>query len=167
MRSQPMPEALLTGLSQVGVAIAGFSGIAVVLIARDDIDWLKTKAITIKAMLETSLTVTVFALLPLTLDYIVADVGIGLARLTTVFGVWTAWIFWLAMRRGRWIWNRQSFGPIVVCSMLVILVLLVVGIGNISEYLWEAYLLGLFWLLVMSMMNFSLLLYSRLEADNE
>lgn len=162
-----MPEALLTGLSQVGVAIAGFSGIAIVLIARDDIDWLKTKIVTIQAMLETSLTVTFFALLPLALEYVVEDVTKGLAVLTTVFGFWMVWIFWLAMRRGRWIWSRRSFGPLIVCSILVMLVILTVGIGNISEYLWDVYLLGLFWLLFAAIMNFSLLLYSRLELENE
>ncbi len=162
-----MPEALLTGLSQVSVAIAGFSGIAVVLIARDDVVWLKMKAATIKAILETSLTVTVFALLPLTLDYVVVDVSTGLAFLTTLFGAWMAWIFWLAIRRQRWVWSRLSFGPVVVGAVLVILVLLTVGVANISEYLWHAYLLGLFWLLAMAALNFSLLLYSRLDADIE
>jgi len=162
-----MPEALLTGLSQVGVAIAGFSGIAVVLVARDDAVWVRTKAFTIKALMETSLTVAVFALLPLTLEYIVVDVNMGLAALTTMFGIWMAWILWLALRRGQFIWSKLSVGPVVVGAVFVTLVLITVGAANISEYLWPAYLLGLFWLLVMAALNFSLLLYSRLDTEIE
>ena len=162
-----MPEALLIGLSQVAVAIAGFSGIAVVLIARDDTEWIKTKAVTIKAMLETSLTVTVFALLPLTLDYFVADVGKGLAYLTSLFGIWSLWIFLLALRRRRFAWSRSSFGPVIIGSGVVILALLAVGLANISEYLWHAYLLGLFWLLITAALNFCLLLYSRLDIETK
>ncbi len=160
-----MPESLLTGLSQVGVAIAGFSGIAVVLIARDDMDWVRTKAVTIKAMLETSLTVAIFALLPLTLEHIVTDLDIGLARLTTLFGMWMLLIFAMALRRRRFIWSTASIGPVMVGSVAVVLVLLMAGFMNISDYLWHAYLLGLFWLITISALNFSLLLYSRLDTE--
>ena len=160
---------LLIGISGVAVAIAGFSGIAIVLKARDDIAWARLKSSTIKGMLETSLTVSLFALFPLGLGYFAADSNTGLAVLTIVFGLWHAWILYAAMRREHTTAILQPWKSrfVSIVSVGVILAKLIVGIGMFSKYLWAAYLIGLFWLLIMAVVNFCLLLYSTLESGDE
>ena len=162
-----MPQDLLIGISGVGAAIAGFAGIAIVLHARDDVGWAALKAATIKALLETSLSASVFALFPLALDYVAPDTNTGLASLTVLFALWHAWILWLALRRDQVTVllrpGRSPISPVLLGAVGVIVAQLTVGIGMFNDYLWAAYLLGLFWLLIVGVVSFCLLVYSTLE----
>lgn len=164
-----MPEALLTTLSQISLGIAGFSGIAVVLIARGNPEWAAKQLSHIKSMIETSMTVMMFSLLPLTLDFITSDPLTGLAYLTVIFGLWHMLIFTIGAKRSEFFGNDVAFVAIVVISVSVMLAKLVAGVAGLfgtSEYLLDAYVLGLFWLLFVSVINFCLLIYSSFEIDD-
>ena len=120
-----------------------------------------------KGMLETSLTVMMFSLLPLTLEFIVLDFSEGMALLSTIFALWHLFIFVIALRRTNFIWGGAPIVVIKVLSTLVILAQIIVGLRGLSNHLIAAYLLGLFWLLLMSSLTFWVLIYSSLEIDDE
>ena len=61
-------EALLTTVAEVGIAIAGFSGIAVVLGHRTDGEWSPQDTFRMRLLLRTSFAAVLFGLLPLALS---------------------------------------------------------------------------------------------------
>ena len=157
---------LLIGISGVGVAFAGFSSILVVLKSRDDQEWARLKSSTIKALLETSLTVSIFALFPLALRYLGISINIGLTALLIIFGLWHAYILMLAVRRDQRTAVHAFMGsPIIIFASLIIIIQFIVGFAGHVETKLAIYLAVLFWLLIMGALNFCILLYSTMNSE--
>ena len=162
-----MPENLLNIFAEVAISITAFSGIVVVLVGRDDIAWLKTQAVTVKAMLETSLTVVIFSLLALSLGLLSDDPFYGIPLLTGLFGAWHLFILIIALKRRHFIWPGWTIGFVTFGALVLVAAQFILPIMGATKYLWGIYILGLFWLLVMSIMNFCLLLYAWFQTRNE
>ena len=158
---------LLTGISGVGVAFAGFSSILVVLKSREDKEWARMKSSTVKALLETSLTATIFALFPLSLSHLDISINTGLTILLVIFGLWHAFILVLAVCRNQKTALHTVFGsPVILLAVLIIIMQFVVGFSGDIESKLAIYIAVLFWLLIMGALNFCILLYSTMNTEN-
>ena len=60
-----MENGTLVGIAEVAIVFAGFAGISVVLSRRQPGEWTYTEAVRMSCMIESSLTVAFFALLPI------------------------------------------------------------------------------------------------------
>lgn len=157
----------LRTLAEVGIALAGFTGIVAVLGRRARGDWTPVELARMRLLLEASLGVVFFALVPVLLQMAVRSQQ-AVWRLSNVFSaVFHISIMALFFRRAFLLAvpslrpsERRVVYPLAGAGIGVIAAQLLAGIGVIAEAS-LTYLLGLTWLLLIAALTFIYLLLPR------
>jgi hypothetical protein len=158
----------LRTFAEVGVALAGFTGVAVVLGRRAEGAWSYVEIGQLRQLLESSLAVALLALLPLVLERLAGSPAVlwrvsnGLACLA---GLGLGGAYWLRYLRGP----KQSYPQVgkllgFATTPLVGALLLaqaLVALGFLERLAADLYLVALLWLVAVSAVNFVYLLLPR------
>ena len=160
---------ILQTFAEVGVAIAGFTGVVFVLGNRATGEWPHAERMWFRVLLESSLCVVFFALLPVVLaSYLssstvwrLSDGLLGICAL----GMYAAWSFrfWPHLQAFPIIWRRLAAIPSTVLMPLQIVACLLVAAGRLSEFQALVYLLMLLSLVGLALFNFALLLATSMR----
>jgi hypothetical protein len=152
-----MDQDVLLTFGEVGVALAGFSGIAVTLGKRAEGDWDEADRLRLRDLMVASLGAAMFGFLPAVLaaanmtERQILQYASGVLVLYMLFGAAT-------MLRGA----AGRFGPmtwvLIIPSTLIVLMLGLVAADVIYRVAAFAYYLALFWLIILSAANFAKLL---------
>lgn len=160
-----MDQEVLLTFGEVGIALAGFSGIAVTLGRRAQGEWAEADRMRLRDLLVSALGAAMFGFLPVVLaasGMAVRQVMQYSAATLVLYVVFIA----ATMLRGA----TGRFGAIswalAVPSALLTLMLGLVAADVIHRVAWFTYLLSLFWLMVISTANFArLLIGDPVERD--
>jgi hypothetical protein len=159
---------ILQTFAEVGVAIAGFTGVVFVLGNRATGEWSHAEQMWFRVLLESSLCVVFFALLPVVLASYLSSSTVwrlsdGLLGIC-VLAMYAAWSFrfWPHLQAFPTIWRRLAI-PSTVLMPLQIVACLLVAAGWLSEFQALVYLLMLLSLVGLALFNFALLLATSMR----
>jgi hypothetical protein len=158
----------LQTFAEIGVALAGFTGVAVVVGRRAAGTWTYVELSELRQLLEASLAVVLLSLFPLVLARFL-DAGPGLWRVCNgVAGLAGATLgirYWLRYLRGPretypFAGKLIGYGTTPLVGALVV-VQLAIALGLVERGASAVYLAGLFWLVMVSALNFVYLTLPR------
>jgi hypothetical protein len=155
-------DTLMT-FAELAITATGFSGIVAVLPSRRTGDS-NLDAASVWRLLFQALTVVLFSLLPVFLD----SLGVSPTRIWRVlngtFGVWHAVILvWIArtvvipMAKGAGVRAYIQISPLMGGGAAIVVIQILESIGVSDSFGYSIYFAGLSWLLMMSLVNFCLL----------
>ena len=157
----------LRTIAEIGIALAGFTGVVAVLGRRSGGDWSPLEALRLHVLIQTSLLVVFLSFLPILLlraasaetAWRTANGACGLALVVTTYVIVTRW------RASGYSWEGASvrvarlLGAISTVALFLILLLqfaAALGFSLLDAFL--VYALGLLYLLALGAMNFVFLL---------
>jgi hypothetical protein len=160
----------LRSLSEVAIALAGFTGIVAVLGRRAGGQWDPLEWLRLRMLLETSLGVVFLSLIPVLLHQLEAlqgalwRVGNGLQALVHVAGIVLLWLRFRKLEPSQWPpeerWLTAALVPI---SIAIVLLQGSFVLGKLAPYGFFLFLLGLIYLLAIAALHFVLLLVPDTE----
>jgi hypothetical protein len=157
----------LRTLAEIGIALAGFTGIVAVLGRRARGDWTPLELAQMRLLLEASLGVVFFSLLPVLLQMAVESHQTTWRIANVFLAVFQISIMALFFRRALLVAvpnlpasGRRVAYPLAGAGIAVIAAQLLAGIGMVREAS-LTYLLGLIWFLVIAALTFVYLLLPR------
>lgn len=159
----------LQTLAEVGVALAGFTGVVFVLGRRATGEWSRVEKLWFHILLSSSAHVVFFALLPVVLEsYLSTSTAwrwsaglLGVEGLVFLADLWRR--FWPNRRGFTTLWRRLMLMNFVV-GTLQMSSCLVVAAGYLSELQAFVYLLLLLNFVLCALLNFMYLLRSGIKA---
>ncbi len=160
---------ILQTFAEVGVAIAGFTGVVFVLGNRAAGEWSRAERIHFRILLESSVYLVLFAILPVVLNSYLStgaswrwSAGVlGVSFFGVVAGVWRR--FWPHRQEFSPTFRRLLLANFPVTTLQGIACLLV-ALGYLSEFQGLIYLLVLLNCLASALFNFMYLLRSGLRS---
>jgi hypothetical protein len=160
----------LRSLSEVAIALAGFTGIVAVLGRRAGGRWSPLEWLRLRMLLETSLAVVFLSLFPVLLHQLemlqdlIWRVGNGVQALVHLAGIVLLYLRFRKLDASQWPseerWLASALVPI---SMMIVLFQGSVAFGNLAPYAFFLFLLGLVYLLGIAALHFVLLLVPDTE----
>ena len=160
---------ILQTFAEVGVAIAGFTGVVFVLGSRAAGEWSRTERMWFSILLDSSVRVIFYALLPVVLEsYLSTSTAwrwsAGLLGAEGFVFLTRLWLrFWSHRQAWPTTWRRLMMANFIVATLQFGSCLLVAA-GQLSELQALLYLLLLLNYLVSALVNFVYLLRSGLTA---
>jgi hypothetical protein len=155
----------LRSLSEVAVALAGFTGIVAVLGNRAGGRWGPLEWLRLRMLLETSLGVLFLSLIPGLLHQLAALQGLiwrianGLQAVAHAAGIWVLYLRFRKLDLSQWPPEERWLTVVLVpVSVTIVLFQASVALGNLYTYGFFLYLLGLIYLLAIAALHFVLLL---------
>jgi len=155
----------LRSISEVAIALAGFTGIVAVLGQRAGGQWGALEWLRLRMLLETSLGVVFLSLTPVLLHQLAALQGLiwrlgnGLQALVHAAGLLLLYVRFRKLDPSQWTpeerWLSSALVPI---SIAIVLFQASAASGSLAPYGFFLYLLGLIYLLGLSALHFVLLL---------
>ncbi len=156
----------LRTIAEVAIAVAGFSGVVVVLGHRNKREWTFVDTISIAMLLFASLGVVLFAFVPL----LIAEVGVPVWRISNgLLGVGHLFFLTWAINRMRGRLDQLlipmwMFYLVTAVGLTSITLNALVAAGLLQSLASFAYLGGLVWLLAIAVMCFVALLFESRRA---
>ena len=164
MEGAGISEEVLMAVSQIAIALIGFSGIVTALGHEQGQKWTASELLQLRTQVEPSMCALFGGLVPSTVGLLVGSHEM-LWRISVV--ILAAFIFsalaafLIRARRAPTLWS-QRFLSIVSVLVLVVMVLAATNIVTQYEF---AFMLGLWLALIVGVHNFALLLF-RVERDD-
>ena len=149
-------------LAGIAIAMAGFAGIISALQSRPDPAW-KGRYARLRELLLLSLGVVFFAFIPTLLEGVLNDPVWALRAPQILCGIYHVSLALIFLKTSGLSERKPYEWMVVPLAIVVVLIQFVTGFGYLSDYLAEAYFLGLLWLLLVAANNFMLLL---LRSEN-
>ncbi len=160
---------ILQTFAEVGVAIAGFTGVVFFLGNRVDGEWSRAERLQFRILVDSSVGVVLFALLPVVLESRLSASAAwrSSAGLLGVWGVASTIVwsrrFWPHLQAFPTTWRRLVMGNSLVGALLVVACFLVAA-GRLSEFRVFIYLIALLQMVAQALANFVFLLRSGLTS---
>ena len=161
-----MDQDVLLTFAEVGIAIAGFTGIVVTLGKRAQGQWEDKDRYRLRDLLFASLGAGIFGFLPIVLtganmsDAVALQYSAAVMVLYIVVGI-------MAFLRGATGKIGAYSLALAVPTILIVAMLVLVGANIIYRVATFAYYLALFWLVLLSMANFARLLMADHAEESE
>lgn len=149
---------------EIGVALAGFSGITVAIGRRAQGHWDEVDRNRLQDLLIASLGAACFAILPIVLTKSGMTDGLALRFCSAVFALYLLVAAATILRGGG---GRLGYAAwiLMIPMVLVIAMLGLAAAGILSRVIEFPYYLGLFWLLFLAATNFVTLLVGEAGSD--
>ena len=155
----------LRSLSEVGIALTGFTGIVAVLGHRAGGRWAPLEWLRLRMLLETSLGVVFLSLIPLLLQQLPALQGPSwrfcnaLQAFVHAGGVFVLYLRFRKLEPSQWPpVERRLTAALIPVSIAIVSSQAVAAFGALAPYGFFLYLLGLLYFLAISALHFVLLL---------
>jgi hypothetical protein len=158
------PEGILTTLAEVGIALAGFSGIVAVLGGRAGDTWSEVDRLRLSLLVHTSFAAVIWSFAPLLLT--AADLSTAIVWQVTS-GAYVAYLLVVLAYRSRqmraavragWVETEPAYAVLLVCGALAAMVLQLVNALSLRT-LWP-HAVAILWALFVGFMQFLRLLRS-------
>jgi len=160
-----MPEELLFSISEMALALIGFSGVVTALGHRKDNSWSAAEILQLRTLVEPAASAMFGAFLP-------SILGLVISSDETLWRLCNGLLFGIVFLPFGAFWYRASSAKIVpsqiVMSVVTVLVLVLMSLSalGVIEILEFTFLLGLILCLVVGVHNFALLLFKIEDQRN-
>jgi hypothetical protein len=152
--------------AEVGVALAGFSGIAVSLGRRAQGEWDAADRLRLRDLLVAALGAALFGFLPVVLTTSGRSEAIALQYSSALLAMYYLLAAATMLRGASGRFGAMTWAMLLP-TLLILAMLSLVGAGSIHRAASFSYVLALFWLLIISGANFARLLLHQTPAKTD